>query len=89
MQLSFIFTTLISFAAIAVAYPTPELGTQRTCKDSCINLRVILICYAALAKRGGLGSDLTRYLNARAPDVSHPSAPNDPDDPQGPMSNDR
>lgn len=44
---------------------------------------------ADLVERGGLGSDLTRYLNERAPDVSHISAPNDPDDPQGPMSNDR
>ncbi|KIK36051.1 hypothetical protein CY34DRAFT_811632 [Suillus luteus UH-Slu-Lm8-n1] len=39
-----------------------------------------------LVERGGPGS---RYLNDRAPDVSHISAPNDPDDPQGPMSNDR
>jgi hypothetical protein len=39
MQLSFILTTLVSFVAIAAAYPTPSLGTQRTCEDS----RVILV----------------------------------------------
>jgi hypothetical protein len=50
------------------------------------------MCCVDLVERGGPGSDLTRYLNARAPDVSHPSAPNDPDDPQdpsGPTSSDR
>ncbi|KAG1729597.1 hypothetical protein EDD22DRAFT_929339 [Suillus occidentalis] len=75
MQLSAIFTTLVSFAAIVAAFPAPDLslGARRT----------------YLVERAGPGSDLTRYLNDRAPDVSHVSAPNDPDDPQGPMSNDR
>ncbi|KAG2738279.1 hypothetical protein P692DRAFT_20882747 [Suillus brevipes Sb2] len=76
MQLSVILTTLVSFAAIAAAYPAPDFGARRT----------------YLVERGVPGSDLTRYLNARVPDVSHPSAPNDPDDPQdpsGPTSSDR
>ncbi|KAG2137060.1 hypothetical protein DEU56DRAFT_354617 [Suillus clintonianus] len=52
MQLSFIFTTLMSFAAIAAAYPTPGLGMKRT----------------SLTQREELDSNFTRYLNTRAPD---------------------
>lgn len=34
MQLSLVFTILLTFATIAVAYPTPEFGTKLTCEDS-------------------------------------------------------
>lgn len=72
MQLSFIFTTLMSFVAIVAAYPTPNLGTKRT----------------SLARREGLDLDLARYLNARTPDdISNPpkfKGPDDPDDPDEP-----
>ncbi|KAG2142760.1 uncharacterized protein EDB93DRAFT_1252222 [Suillus bovinus] len=71
MQLSFILGTLMSFVAITAAYPTLDLGTKHT----------------SLAKREGLDTDLTRYLNARMPDNSHLSAPNDPDDPPSPELN--
>lgn len=34
MQLPLVFTILVTFATIAVAYPTPEFGMKLTCEDS-------------------------------------------------------
>ncbi|KAG2147876.1 uncharacterized protein EDB93DRAFT_1250382 [Suillus bovinus] len=62
----------MSFVAISTAYPTPNFRTERT----------------SLVKHDGLDFDLTRYLNARAPDdISQPpkfKGPDDPDDPDEP-----
>jgi hypothetical protein len=55
----------MAFVAIAAAYPTPQLLTR--CEDSCVaRLRLILICYVALARREVLASNLDGYLTIRA-----------------------
>ncbi|KAG2738336.1 hypothetical protein P692DRAFT_20759055 [Suillus brevipes Sb2] len=65
MQLSYIFTTLMSFVAIAAAYPTPNIGTRPL----------------QLAGREEPSPGFTRYVNTsyRAPD--DPPSPPQLDDP--------
>ncbi|KAG2116397.1 hypothetical protein DEU56DRAFT_984935 [Suillus clintonianus] len=56
MQLSLVLTTLMALAAIAAAYPTPDLG---------------MVERRSLAKREELESGLIGDLNARLPEQSN------------------
>lgn len=65
MQLSLIFTTLVTFAAIAASHSTPKLVRKHT----------------SLAKRQELSSNLVGYLNTRLETRDTPDTSDTPDTP--------